>query len=136
MATTWVLITNGTSGKILGIENQKFNREEKSFFHPQTAKKDGDEGPSLDYSGEIEDYERHVFAKEISDHINKALVLNQFDKLIIVASRNMLGELRKAFSATVKKHIEYELDKDIISQRLSNEELLDEIRHDLGLLHW
>jgi len=151
MAVTWVLLANGVAGRVLEIKNNKEIFEAKNFSHPRTAKKDvikvlenpealaaGIKNmpvtPAIDYSGEMEKHERQVFAKEIANYIIKSFGQNRFNKLIVVASRQVLGELRKEWPNTVKKLIEHELDKDFLAQKLSDEELLAQIRDDLGLL--
>lgn len=150
MTITWVLITNGSQAKILHAsidpEEARLIRE---FIHPRTAKKDFDTSvdlehsfekkkplkPAIDYSPGVEAYERLVFAKEMAAYLEKALDLHEFDSLILVASREMLGELRKALDKTVTKAVSHELDKDLLTLGLSNIELLKKIRDDLDLVH-
>ncbi len=152
MHNTWVLLAHGTAGKILEIgKNKDEILEEKNFSHPRTAKKDVKLAlenpdalvagikdmpltPAIDYSGEMEDHEREVFAKEIADYVIKARGLNRFDKLVVVASRQMLGLLRKEWPNTVKKLIEHELDKDLLAQKLTNRELVAEIIKSLDVI--
>lgn len=150
MAITWILVAHGSAGRILDVRK---NGEQisivKEFIHLKTAKRDSaistnrpSRSPesnepmrhSIDYSGEMEDHERQVFAKEIADYLAKALMKNDFSNLILVASRNMLGELRKAVANPVKKVISHELDKDLTSQGWSESELVEKIRDDLGLV--
>jgi len=68
-------------------------------------------------------------------YLEKALDLHEFNSLILVASREMLGELRKALDKTVTKVVSHELDKDLLSLGLPNIELLKKIRDDLDLTH-
>jgi protein required for attachment to host cells len=148
MAITWILVAHGSSGKIL---EAKKNGEEifvrKDFIHPKTAKKNIDLTTSqrttineplhhaMDYSGEIEDHERQAFAREIGHFLAKAFTDHRFNNLIVVASRDMLGELRKAIADPVSRVITHQLDKDLISQGYSNSELIEKIRDDLQLVH-
>lgn len=151
MQNTWVLLAHGTAGKILEIGNDKEILEEKNFSHPRTAKKDVKlalenpdtlvEGiknmpvtPAVDYSGNMEHHEREVFAKEIADYVIKARGLGRFDKLIVVATRQMLGALRKEWPNTVKKLLAHELDKDILGQNLTNPQIVAEIIKSLDLI--
>jgi protein required for attachment to host cells len=151
MTVTWILITNGTYAKLLFAHNDAQEiRLIREFLHPRTAKKDFDTmvdqvgefhkdtplKPAIDYSPNMEAYERLVFAKEQASFLEKAHDLNEFDKLIVVASREMLGELRKAFAKPLKNVVEHELAKDLLSMNYSNIELLEKIRNDLGLLHY
>jgi len=152
MQNTWVLLANGTAGKILEIgKNKDEILEEKNFSHPRTAKRDvklalenpdalvaGIKNmpitPAVDYSGEMEDHEREVFAKEIADYVIKARALGRFNKLVVVASRQMLGPLRKEWPNPVKQLIAHELDKDLIGQNLSNSQFVAEILKSLDLV--
>ena len=90
--------------------------------------------PAVDYSGAMEKHEREVFAKEIADYVIKARGLGRFDKLVVVATRQMLGALRKEWPNTVKHLLEHELDKDLLGQKLTNQELVAEIIKSLDLV--
>lgn len=151
MTITWVLITNGSSAKLLLASNNANEvRLLKEFIHPRTAKKAFDASvnlvdtfkrakpvhPAIDYSDGVEAHERYVFAKELAAYLEKAHDLNEYEKLIVVASREMLGELRKAFEKSVKKVIEHELGKDLLSMKLSNIDLLEKIREDLDIVSY
>lgn len=147
--TTWILVAQGAAAKILDV---KKNGAEISvaheFFHPDTAKKGNEiytDRPGRSFQSadatrhaigsfeELSDHERRVFAKEISDYLSHAHAVNEFAKLIVVASRDLLGDLRKSFSAPVKKAITHELDKDLYSQGFSDSELVEKIRKDIDV---
>lgn len=148
--TTWILVAQGAAAKIINV---KKNGEEISliqeFFHPNTAKKGSDiytDRPGRSFqsadstrhavssSEELQDHERRVFAKEIANFLATAHATNQFAKIIVVSSRDLLGDLRKAFEAPVKNAVTHELSKDLYSQGLSNAQLVAKIRTDLDLI--
>lgn len=149
--TTWILVAHGSAGKILEVEkNGEKIATRKDFFHPKTRKKASSANPgsasgtfhptvplrhAIDYSGELENHERAVFAKEISEFLGKAQGENSFDSLILVASREFLGELRRALPDRVIKITAHELNKDLLSQGFTDEEIIEKIRADLDLLH-
>lgn len=150
MAITWVLVANGSAGKILnpGGRNDKIIVE-KEFTHEKTALKGRDintDRPgrafsrtgtlrhAMDVSEELGDHERRVFAKEIANFLETAHAQNRFNTLVLVVSPNLLGELRKVLHAPVMNVIEHQLDKDLFSQPLTDDELLEKIKNDLDLI--
>ncbi|HXW53455.1 MAG TPA: host attachment protein, partial [Myxococcota bacterium] len=60
---------------------------------------------------------------------------DQFASLIVVSSREMLGELRRALSPNVLKTVAHELAKDLLTQNLKDWEIAERIRDDLDLIH-
>jgi len=151
MTVTWVLITNGSYAKLLNAHNDAHEiRQVREFLHPEIAKKEFDVSadlvgefnratplkPATLYSHKIKAYQRLVFAKELADYLEKAHGLNEFDTLIVVAPEDMLGALRKAMVKSLKDVVEYELGKDLLSMNLSNIELLERVREDLGLVRF
>lgn len=146
MAITWILVAQGSAGKILEVKDEQKILVHKEFFHPKTAKKEalpGNKNPhdqrilphAIDYDRQVGNHERQVFAKEIVVFLTKALDQNQFNNLIIVASRDLLGDLRSCMHHPLAVTITHELNKDLLSQHLSNDDLVKKIRDDLGLLH-
>jgi|HubBroStandDraft_6_1064221.scaffolds.fasta_scaffold1627712_1 protein required for attachment to host cells len=146
MATTWILVAHGSAAKILSVKkNGQEISLEKEFIHPQTAKKiprvpqasatKSSIHHAMDYSGEYEAHERQAFARELIEHLNKALMKQEFNTLILVISRSLLGEIRKTLPHNLKDAIAHQLDKDLLPQNLSDFELVEKIRTDLGLAH-
>jgi|SRR5579871_397686 len=151
MAITWILVANGTAAKIMEASTDGQNvMLKQGFIHPNTAKKDLDihsDRPgrtfsrttrlrhAIDPAEDPKDHERHVFAKEIATYLEKALLEQRFDGLIMVASKELLGELRKALPASVDKTITHELAKDLLTQNLKDREIAERIRQDLDLIH-
>jgi protein required for attachment to host cells len=149
MAATWIVVAHGSAAKI--IESQKNGQEltvVKKFTHPATAKKDveihsdrpgrsysstGSERHAMDPGEEATDHERRIFAKEITDFLEKNFGENKFAGLIITAPPDLLGHFRDSLSDTVKKLIKGELDKDLYSLELKDPELIERIRKDLNL---
>lgn len=60
--------------------------------------------------------EKARFAAELADVLYKAAHRNLFDKLIVVAPPQVLGDLRKHFHKEVQQRIVAELDKDLTNQ--------------------
>ncbi len=137
---TWILVAHGTEARLIEVKQKsQALRLVQTFSHVQTAKKAVDEntehtgtlGHAIDYSGDIEQHERHVFAKSIADFLEHAAQTNSFSTLVIVAPPKLLGEIRQATDHFSKRFIVHELHKDLLSQGLSDEELVAKIRNDL-----
>lgn len=152
MATTWILIAHGIGGKIIETENTgKQIVVKRQFSHPQTAVKDVDihsDRPgrtfsrttklrhAIDLREDPKDHERRLLAKEIAHYLLKALDEGSFDSLILVASHELLGELRLALSPVVMGRVSHQLSKDLLTEGLSDKELMSKIREDLNLVHF
>lgn len=149
MSVTWILVAQGSCAKVLQVlRNGKEVSLIKEFAHEKTAAKGIDintdrqgrsfesSGPmrhAMDVSEDIKDHERRVFAKEIAEFLSKAIAENKLSSLILVASPNLLGALRKAMPQSTHKYIKHELGKDLMSQSLKDHELVEKIRDDLDL---
>lgn len=152
MSTTWVLIAQGSAARLVEVSK---NGQEialvEEFFHPETAEKGTSvysdrPGRSYESAGHarhamawptpLDEHERMMFAKELADFLAKAFAQNRFSQVIIVSAKELLGEIRRAVSRPVSKVITHQLNKDLLSQRLSDKELVEIIGSDLGLLHW
>ena len=57
------------------------------------------------------------FAKSIVDRLETGRVENAFERLIVVASPEFLGQLRVNFSTSLKSLLSLEIDKDYVSLR-------------------
>lgn len=62
---------------------------------------------------DIHSHEIRIFAHIIADALKKAKAENAFDRLIIIAPPQFLGELRQLLPDTIKKCIHKEVNKDI-----------------------
>ncbi|MDH3739030.1 MAG: host attachment protein, partial [Alphaproteobacteria bacterium] len=56
---------------------------------------------------------QQAFAHEIAAHIDKGVENNKFDRLVVVAAPQMLGELRQNLSDAAKAKVSGELSKDL-----------------------
>lgn len=150
MGSTWLLVAHGSAGRLLKIgAHGKEIELLKNFEHIETTQKaseiySDDLGRSFESSNPrryalaaptaLHDREREIFAKELTNYLQEAHVKNNFTKLIIVASPEMLGDIKKNLSTTLEKSLTYHLNKDLLSQGYSDKELVMKVRNDLGLL--
>src|SRR5436190_11198140 len=57
--------------------------------------------------------EKHKFAVQLADWLDKACSAKRFDRIVLVAPRRSLGELRTLLSSRVRKAVSYEVAKDL-----------------------
>jgi len=57
--------------------------------------------------------EKHNFTARLAAHLDKACSARQFDRVVLVAPKRSLGELRMLLSARVKKAVSHEVAKDL-----------------------
>jgi protein required for attachment to host cells len=58
-------------------------------------------------------YAEYAFARDLSDHLEKAANEHRFDRLVLVAAPKALGDLRDLLPKTVHGKIVAEIDKDL-----------------------
>jgi protein required for attachment to host cells len=58
-------------------------------------------------------FEKHKFAAEVAKMLEQACVAGQFDRLVLVAPRRSLGELRTLLTKQVQQRVAEELPKDL-----------------------
>ncbi|AVX03935.1 hypothetical protein MXMO3_01405 [Maritalea myrionectae] len=122
---TWLLVANGTEAKV--YENTGPNKgltPLSDHEHAREALKTGDivandrgrtfpsagEGRSaMEQQTDPDDVEHQKFSREVAEHMNKAAQEKKFDRLIIAAPPQSLGEMRKHFN----KHLEEKLHDDV-----------------------
>jgi len=57
--------------------------------------------------------EKHNFTARLAQTLDKACSARQFDRVVLVAPKRSLGELRPLLSARVKKAVSHEVAKDL-----------------------
>jgi len=57
--------------------------------------------------------EKHRFALELAQALDRACERREFDQLVLVAPHRSLGELRKLLPARVKRRVKREVGKDL-----------------------
>lgn len=134
MAKRWVLLANSSSAEIFEIIGKEVKRKHRIDF-PEGRELDhnlysdrpgrGFEGRSTGglgktrhaYSPHTEPHlhEQQVFASQVACFLDKALSEKSFEKIVVIAPPQFLGELRHAFSDSLKLVVEAEHNKDISS---------------------
>jgi len=127
--TTWILVANGTEAYIArnlgpghGIEKDleaEFhgpnipNREIMADAPGRSFDSGGQGRHAMEPSTDPQRVNQQAFASEIAAHIDKAAGKNKFDRLVVVAAPQMLGELRQSLSNAAKAKVTGELAKDL-----------------------
>ncbi len=134
-AGTWVLIADGE--KALFLENvgddqdmhlQVIRKEEQD--NPASSEQGTDrpgrfnDGPSVQRSA-VQDTDWHAlekerFAKDLADMLYKSAHAGQFEKIVLVASPRVLGDLREALHTEVTSRVIAE-----IPQTHTNQPIID-----------
>ncbi len=125
MQNIWILLADGAKAKCYQYHGPNTPLEKiKSFSHVNelsqnlvTTKRGRMPDPGQGQRSAMErptdphEHEKHVFARELSEWLEEQR--QQFDRLILAASPNVLGDLRQLLSDKVKTKISDELDKDL-----------------------
>lgn len=125
---TWILVADGARARILqndgwgkGLQQIVYREHEES----ETATHDlGTDRPGR--TREIADgthhgldetdwhrFEKAEFAHEMAKLLNHAAVANKFDRLVLIAPPQALGDLRKKLDTHTADRVTGEIDKDL-----------------------
>jgi len=132
MTYTWVVVADSTRARIFNAESSSANlAETEGLLHPESRLHDRDltsdlPGRSFDSKGsgrhamESPTDPKHElaieFARAIARHLEASRVKKDFEQLVIVAAPSFLGLLREQLSATCRKLVAFELNKNLVQQ--------------------
>ena len=128
----WVVAADTTRARILSAEAPRDGLvEQLELLHPASRRKPADllsDRPGRDGNGahtgshtvghekDIKSHEAQQFAKEISRKLNTCNQRNEFNRIYLMASPQMLGHLRKELSDEVRARIRQELDTNVVKE--------------------
>lgn len=134
---TWILVADGSRARILlneGIGKGLQPALDQEFaVHLEPTREIGTDKPGRSFSGvggshhamtprvDWRQYEKDNFARQMAELLDQAAAKNAFDRLVLVAPPDTLGELRKGLGANAQKRVTAEMAKDLT--RASPEEL-------------
>lgn len=126
---TWILIADGARAQIFanhgpgkGIEavegaafkgNHRPDREIMSDKPGRSFESVGETRHAYESHHDPHDELKRKFAAELAAHLDARLGEKAFDRLIVVAPPQMLGDLRSELSQSVRAAVYAELDKDL-----------------------
>lgn len=125
MQNTWILVADGAKAKAYHYHGPNTPLEKiESFSHINKLSQDlvstkrgrmPDPGKgqrsAMERPTDPHEHEKYVFAKELCDWLEEKVL--DFDRLILAASPNVLGDMRQILSGNVKAKISDELNKDL-----------------------
>lgn len=130
---TWVLTADGHQARVWEWKNRKepftlvadfvrraknaskFSRETKSDRPGRSFASADTRRSAIEPHTDPHVHEKEEFARELADDLDKALKEHRFRKLIVIAPPQMLGSLRRSFSAQLQQAIAGESDKDYMN---------------------
>jgi protein required for attachment to host cells len=125
---SWLVVANSSLARIFKLHHKNGLTELKVLEHPESRLHNIDlvtDRPGRDFESTgtrrhalepkvlPKQHEFEVFAKAISDYLENAFKLGEFDFLYISASPALLGLLRQSLHPNVLKLIKGEVDKDM-----------------------
>jgi len=129
--TTWILIADGARARILCFEGPgkgltpALDREFATSHAP--TREIGEDRPGRTFESadgarhameprvDWHRFEKHLFAKNMAEVLEKAAVRDAFDRLVLVAPPQALGDLRAALGRHARERITGEINKDLTS---------------------
>lgn len=127
MSTTWILVSNASSGKILRNTGPNKGLEiVREFDHPQSREKNSDlvtdrpghnQGHGNGHGSYVpattpKEHEADIFALELARELEAGRVGREYDRLVLVAPPAFLGQLNQRLNDTVKSLVSDKLEKD------------------------
>jgi protein required for attachment to host cells len=130
MQTTWIIAADEHRVRIFEVEGVQSNFHEiEDFVNPEGRMREQDlmRDAKGRYLGKGErvightaepnvtktQHEEELFAKQISEYLDKARMARRYDKLRVIAFSKFLGMLRKNMSKEAQRLVEDEVSKDI-----------------------
>lgn len=127
MSTTWILVSNASTGKLFRNTGPNKGLElVREFAHPQSREKNGDlvsdrpgrnPGAGNGHGSFVpatlpKEHEAEVFALELARELETGRVSQQYSRLVLVAPPAFMGLINQHMSHAVKALISDTLEKD------------------------
>lgn len=130
MELTWLIVANRSRARILEIQSERSAPTETAAFvnpmgraHERDLDSDAagrfygkgerNQGHSATPSETQAEHETDRFVIELREFLERARNDHRFERLWLVASPALLGQLRTAFPKTLRHCVELEIDKDL-----------------------
>lgn len=131
----WVLVADGARGRIYqkkpdgihhldGFDFIGENLRDQDIFKDKPGRSFESSNPtrhSYEPKTDPHEYQKQLFAKRLSDFVNKAQEKGEFDELVLVTPSKTLGELRAHLGKESLQKVTSEISKDV--SKLSDHEL-------------
>jgi protein required for attachment to host cells len=135
-ATTWILVADGASARVFDFHpgerritlvhemSSEVARMKSSEIFSDNEGRRSDKGPNQRSTVGPADAQRHAkgeFGRDVAAWLDKAAAENRYERLILVAAPQMLGDLRGMLSKPATQKVTKEVAKDLT--RLEEREL-------------
>lgn len=135
MKSTWILVADNTQARIFTADSPSSALEEiEGLAHtegrlhdreittdlPGRIKSADGSGHALEQATDPKKHEADNFARQVVQHLETGHNANKFEQLLIVAEPSFLGLLRNHLPEHIKKHVCFELDKNIATQSIAD----------------
>ncbi|MET0370954.1 MAG: host attachment family protein [Sphingobium sp.] len=115
---------NKGDGTYPNLETESVREQDNPSHLDQSSDKSGQSRGVGTAQGTMGENDRHVleeqrFAAEAADVLKRGALANDYEKLIIVAPPNALGEMRKHYHKEVSSRLVGELAKDLTNHPVS-----------------
>ena len=143
----WVVVADSARARILGANKRSGSdlAELEARYHPESRMKNGEiyadkpgrmqsmQGKFRTAAGQAPAHELEAerFARSLAEYLDKSHHQKKFDRLVLVASPNFLGNLRNEADGQLQKAVANEINKD-----LSHLEKVEDIRKHLPDYLW
>ncbi|MEW7009375.1 MULTISPECIES: host attachment protein [unclassified Lentilitoribacter] len=126
-AITWILVANGERARIFevhGVGNGLNELTEREIFADLDEKHTDQKGRTFSSTqyrrSALEPHEelRNNFVIQIVEQLETWNLETHYDRLIICAAPNILGQLRKEVSGNIRAKISAEIPKNMVSAEL------------------
>lgn len=133
---TWILVADGHRARVFANEGPGLGLKQaldQEFVHMLPPDRDlaadkagsarsggGGSHHTLDHHENLHRHEKEVFARELADKLDAYAAQHAFDRLIVIAPPQALGNLRAAFSKAVTAKLAGDLDKDLTHASLGD----------------
>ncbi|MDX6751619.1 host attachment protein [Geminicoccaceae bacterium 1502E] len=144
---TWLVVADGARAKILRVDRAVRRFELVGEMSSSEARRKPSElmtdrqGRAMDAGGvgqrsamepptDPQRHEKERFARQLAETLEDALNARKFEKLVLVAAPQALGDLRATLDGRVKERIQEEIAKDLTRENAG------ELAEHLGELFW
>lgn len=125
---TWILVADGARGRILrsdgwgkGLQQVEHREHEESqeatrelgSDRPGRQREIVDGTPSAMEETDWHRFEKAEFAHEMAQQLNKGANRDAYDRLVLIAPPQTLGDLRKKLEGKAAERVTAEIDKDL-----------------------
>lgn len=133
---TWILVADGHRARIFANEGPGSGLKQaldQEFVHMLPPDRDlaadkagsarsggGGSHHTLDHHEDLHRHEKEVFARELAKTLDTYAGQHAFDRLIVVAPPQALGNLRAEFSKAVNAKLAGDLNKDLTHATLAD----------------